>query len=826
MSRRIRLALGGLCAIVLALGGLTTTTVATASPSQHAASAQEAAIWLAEQLSTDGTFPNPDAPRPDHGLMIDALFAMHAAGRPDLAEPIVDALGRSGDSGAVGYWRIEADGYVETIVGALAKSTLAIQVAGRDARSFAGVDHLAALRDSVASDGDQEGLLHGTVVNGDQTTHPLGNVFDHALGIMSLAAAGELPDTTIPAFIATFQCEDGAWAMTKGNCASGGADGAAMALSALLTARDHGAREVDDAIDRTRGWLREHQHAAGGWGGGTGTTETNTNSTGLAAQALGHARGSRGAVEKGATYITTAQATAERDGDGPFAAHIGAIAYMPREYQDSRRGKELVGGTDRWVRATAQATLGLAQVSFSDLIDGRLPTAPEPWPRPKPSTPSPSPTAPAPAPPGAGGDRSGHSPSPAAGHPAPPAGSAPDARRVVAPADPAELEEASDSPAGRAAAYLAGNLVDGDHIEVTDGEQTYVDYDATAGLVLALHAAGEQGEARDRAAAFLLDPGSIDAYVHGRPYEEGDAVYAEPLAKVILVELLQRGVHGADEHHDALITDWIEVLGGDLVEDGAVRDTGDFGVRNGDTAQHAWTTLALAAAGDTGADELAEQLTTAQCADGLFGTRIGGDCRKGELPITDIAAQALNGVGQQEVTLTSSASDTTTIRPVLSADRGTSVAALRTSIDQAAPDGVVRTADEHLDSVSTADVATTRLALGADVSLATLALTQVQREDGGVALDVDAEASDFFMSLRTAPALAGRTWLQTPESPLRPAPVTYVAPDVTPVAAPEPAQGVNPWMAAAMMLLSAAVAGYAGHGLSRRPDKGSVSSPG
>ncbi|MBM9464979.1 hypothetical protein JL108_16120 [Aeromicrobium sp. YIM 150415] len=820
MSRRVRLVLSGLCVAVLALGGLTTTTVATASSSQHAASAQEAAIWLSGQLSTDGTFPNPDAPRPDQGLMIDALFAMHAAGRPDLAEPIVEALSRAGDSGVVGYWRIEAAGYSETIVGALAKSTLAIQVAGRDPRSFAGVDHVTALRDSIAGDGDQAGLLRGTIVNGDQTTHPLGNVFDHSLGIMALAAADELPTATIPAFLDTFQCDDGAWAMTKGNCASGGADGAAMALSALLTARDHGATGLDDAIEGTRDWLREHQHTAGGWGGGTGTTETNTNSTGLAVQALSHARGSRGAVDGGATYITTAQVTAERDADGPFAVHIGAIAYVPREYQDSRRGRELAGGTDRWVRATSQAVLGLAQVSFSDLIDGRLPTAPEPWPRPTPSTPTPDPTAPVPAAPGTGGDRTPHTPSDAAGQPAPHRDTPPDTRRAVAPADPTEIEDGSGSPAGRIAAYLAANLVDGDHIEVTDGDQTYVDYDATVQVVLALHAIGEQGEARDRAAAFVLDPASVEAYVHGRPYEEDEATYAEPLSKVILLELLQREIHGADDEHDRALESWQEQLG-DLVDDGSVRDIGEFVSPDGATVPHAWTALALAASGDETAEPMTERLATAQCADGLFGTRLDGDCRKGELEISDVAAQAVNGVGLEDLVMTSASGSVVSARAALSTDRSSTVSALRTSIDQSAPDGVIRRGEEELDPRTTADVATTRLALGADVSLASVALSGVQREDGGVALAVDDEASDFFMSLETAPALAGRTWLQSPESPLRPAPVTVPEAPVTAAAPPAP-WGVNPWAAAAMMLLTAAVAGYAGHGLRRQRDEDSA----
>lgn len=53
---------------------------------------------------------------------------------------------------------------------------------------------------------------------------------------------------------------------------------------------------------------------------------------------------------------------------------------------------------------------------------------------------------------------------------------------------------------------------------------------------------GEQPEAVDRASEFLLTPDAVRADTHGAPYEQGEAAYAEPLAKlVIIAEFAQAG---------------------------------------------------------------------------------------------------------------------------------------------------------------------------------------------------------------------------------------------------------------------------------------------
>ncbi|MDN5894044.1 MAG: hypothetical protein L0H93_08455, partial [Nocardioides sp.] len=415
---------------------------------------------------------------------------------------------------------------------------------------------------------------------------------------------------------------------------------------------------------------------------------------------------------------------------------------------------------------------------------------------------------------------------------------------VVPPATAPPVETASETSQGRAAAYLAGNLVDGDHIEVTDGESTYVDYDMTADVVLALHGIGEQTKARDRAAAFLLHPDSVDAYVHGLPYEGGEATYAEPLSKLILITLLQRGTHDtvrsndaaqtddpapadtAEESQEAGVTDevaldeWIEALES-LVAAGTVTDTGTYGTRDASTTQHAWTALALAAAQGEGVDDLLTQLTDAQCADGLFPPHLGGSsCAKGELEVSDIAAQALNAVGETSLVMvpTSTSTTTQTAAVSLSTSRITGVVALRRSLDIAAPDGVVRDANDLVDAVTTAYVATTRLALGSEVSSASHALAGLQLQDGGLGLDPKATESDFALSLRTAPAVAGRTWLQAAESPLRPAPVTAATAATTSANTPaDPAWGINPWIAAALMIITALLAWTAGHNPRRQP---------
>ncbi|MDN5893984.1 MAG: hypothetical protein L0H93_08145, partial [Nocardioides sp.] len=259
MHRRARRLLVGLTASLIAMGSLGTGVVqsASAAAGPNAAEAQQAAIWMAAQLDDSGTFPNPDLPAPDYGLMIDAVFAMHAAGRPELASPIMDNLGKPSDPGALNFWRYQGAGIETITVGALAKTTLAIEVSGRNPRDFAGVDHVHELEQSIrqADDGvAAPELFYNQTIEGGATTFSMGNGFDQAFGVIALSGVDRLPDTVTGAYVTHFQCPAGYWMITadltgrtcaelidSGTTPAPDRDATAMALSALLTARDSGA---------------------------------------------------------------------------------------------------------------------------------------------------------------------------------------------------------------------------------------------------------------------------------------------------------------------------------------------------------------------------------------------------------------------------------------------------------------------------------------------------------------------------------------------------------------------------------------------------------
>lgn len=76
--------------LTLALTGVLAAvgSAGTASAARDRVAASANSHWLAAQLTDEGTLENPlGGALPDHGLMIDTLFAMHASGDGDLATP-------------------------------------------------------------------------------------------------------------------------------------------------------------------------------------------------------------------------------------------------------------------------------------------------------------------------------------------------------------------------------------------------------------------------------------------------------------------------------------------------------------------------------------------------------------------------------------------------------------------------------------------------------------------------------------------------------------------------------------------------------------------
>lgn len=696
-----------LLAVVL-LGLLVSSPVATASATTPTSQ------WLAKQLAKDGTLQNPlGGTLPDHGLMIDTLFAMYASGNGDLAAPIARYLDRHATDYYTWDGLMPGQGYDAVITGgAVAKTLVAAEVSGHDPRHFGGHDMVAETKAAIMRSGPDKGRIVDYSKNPDfkDMVSNNANMFGQALAVIGLAGVHAVDRLALDKML-TQQCSAGYFRIFFGYIATketgdhvtphgykvstcdedkSPADGdtTGLALSAMLASRAAGATGLDGRIAKTVKWLKANQAPSGGWGGGVGTEAPNTNSTGLIVQALADAGGADVAVAKGVAFLRSAQVTAEADAGNRLKDQIGAIAYTPGAYKTART--EGLSGLDTWIRASAQASLGLSQVGFTALTRRDIPVGP---PEPPAATPPPS-----------------HAPVPS--HPA----------KAASLPDPTQA-----TPAARLGGYLAGKLVGGDHVETTQDGKTYVDYDLTADLVLALRTLGEQPEAVSRATRFLLSPDAIKAYAHGVPYEQGPASYAEPLAKLEIIARFE-GVGDPQFRTD---------LAALRTPDGEFVDTGAFADSSRSVRRQAWAIMATSGT--------AESLLAHRCQDGTFPVALTTTtCATGDLAATAAAVETLRS-------------------PALAA---------------ALPDGVVLARDGSPDVALSSVIAGARQAAGLDVSATARTLSGLMQPDGGLA-KTPGSASDLVTSVAAAPGIAGRSWTSAPGSPVTAAPSAEAAPAPT-----------------------------------------------
>lgn len=879
--------IGALVVTSLLLIPLLSSGTAAATADRESASSNSQ--WLAGLLPASGAYPNPMGGQfPDYGLTIDALYAMHASGDGDLAEPIARAL--DDDAAAVCYFAmmeclVPGLGYEGNITGgAAAKVLVAALVAGRDPRDFAGHDMVAEVIGAIQLDDvdyrgqvyDARGRLYDYAKDPGQYMFNNANLFGQTLAVIGLAGAGEPFGPNDPGGMATAQlvnqqCEEGYFRIffseergfshpdhpqvtarvqscdegkTTGHSAPD-RDATGFALSALTAAQRAGAEGLDAPIERAITWLLSEQKDddengdGGGWGGGVSTEAPNTNSTGLIVQALAEYRCTdddiQNAVERGRDYLRSAQVT-EADAGTALGDHIGAIAYDPASYR-SQKESGLVG-RDTWIRASAQASLGLSQVGFYDLTQQNVVTAtcpddPEPGPGTRPGGQG-----------GTGdgdgdGDGSGSgvaaNVSDRAGAASPPPGSGPGT--VVRPAeDQTQIEAGSPTPAGLLGEFLVGYLVDGDHVETEHEGDTYVDYAATADLVLALRALGEQPAAVRRASLFLLNDRSIDAYARGAAYEPQDAAYAEPLAKLVLIgSFLAADPDAPDDVaavNDALAAD----LGALHDGSGEFEDQGRYADLTRSTTRHAWAVLASVAAGDKRAEDAAALLAQSICDDGTFPRDLAvGPCSAGDLETTAVAAQALNGTPTEALVLAAETDGDeafaalpvawTTDGPAndvpasWEVDRVAAISAAgQALVTRTNAGGLVFSDRRDPELGASSQVAAGRQALGLDGSVTAQTFAALQAADGGFAPD-DEGVSDFTVTLDSAYGLAGRSWSAAPGSPVSSA-IRLPLGSEENTAAPAAAEPLDPgppgWVIGLLLtlaLLVAATFGFALHHL-------------
>jgi hypothetical protein len=238
----------------------------TALPESSAMSPVEAAaVWLLEQQDASGGFLGFSA-EPDPGTTTDAVMALYAARDRD------PEAAASLDS-AVAYLEEHGAAYAATGPGQAAKLALAAVAGGHDPRDFAGLDLVAAMTEPLATP-----IPDGVAgIYGD-------DLYDHALVLIALSAAGEaIPEAALePLRVA--QGEDGGWAY-GGSTDPGAADSNTTAL--VIQALVAGGNGDDSMIDRALAFLPTLLAPDGGFAyGPADLLVADANSTALVLQAL------------------------------------------------------------------------------------------------------------------------------------------------------------------------------------------------------------------------------------------------------------------------------------------------------------------------------------------------------------------------------------------------------------------------------------------------------------------------------------------------------------------------------------------------------------
>jgi hypothetical protein len=225
-----------------------------------------ASAWLRGQQDASGGFRGY-ADAPDPGTTTDAVMALYAARDADPAA--ADAL-----AAAITYLDANGASYANTGAGQAAKLTLAAVTGGRDPHHFAGIDLLMAITAQPAT----PVAISIAGIYGD-------DLYDHAIAILALAAAGEtLPDAAVVP-LRERQGGDGGWAF-DGATDPGAADSNTTAL--VIQALVASGHADDGMVARGLDFLRTVR-APNGTGfayQGADPPVADANSTALVLQAL------------------------------------------------------------------------------------------------------------------------------------------------------------------------------------------------------------------------------------------------------------------------------------------------------------------------------------------------------------------------------------------------------------------------------------------------------------------------------------------------------------------------------------------------------------
>ena len=708
------LAVTGLCAVAL-----------VGSPAQAAVSpsATSAGSWLAGQLTSglvQGTYGA------DYGLSIDVLFALQAADTQGAKQDAIVSAVRKNVKDYVGGPTFDTP--KARYAGASAKLLVAAQDAEKDPTAFGEIvpDEKLDLVDLV----EKSITDSGRVTDRDSNYGDFANLLGQAFALQGLAEAGSAKVTMVRDYLLGQQCGAGYFPLKFDACKSD-TDVTALAIRAMSAAKADGVGGLDSALGKATAWLVKEQRRDGSFGGGESTPDSNANSTGIAANALAM-RGETAAAEKAAAWIYNLQARASTG--GKLADERGAVAYDKSSFDNGAASGITDSTADQWRRATAQAALGLIHLDPATIDSKVTESVSTKVPKPLVRTVTKSTT--------------------------------------VVVNEPAPVPDKADSAAGRVGQFLAGAYSNGDHLEVKDGDDTFVDYDLTADSVLSLRQLGQQEAFAERATAFLLAEGSIDSYAHGAPYEK-NASYAEALAKLVIAGSL------AKKPDTKVLNPLIAELSGLQQKDGSFQDEGKYADESGSTKRQSIVAIALMMSGESeSADRAVEHIAGGKCTDGSFPEELGAACDSGDPVATGWALQAVNAMTDGNRPATETLGE---MPEGWGDDRAATVVNAATSLN-----GIVRVDGSvgDADLASIAAIASGRQAAGLDAGSTALYLAKLQKEDGGLpALPGDKE-SDVKSTVSSAPALGPASLLSAPGNGLTSALSMPINVDQAPATAP------------------------------------------
>ncbi|WEV79504.1 terpene cyclase/mutase family protein [Janibacter cremeus] len=317
------------------------------APAASAATPDDSVRYLADRLADGDDRLLVEAggqSYADHGLTIDAVLGMSAAGT-------------GGDAAAAATdWVVANSGaYIgsgeEAYSAATAKLLTFAGARGLDPRDVAGVDLVARL----------QSLEQGNGQFADQSEYgDYSNTLGQSFALIGLERAGVNPSTASVDFLLAQQCDDGGFRLnfdepdtSQDDACVSDPDATSTAVQALDVVGGHDAT-VQDAAD----YLVSRQGADGGVAGGRTTEGVNANSAGLAAVAFRLA-GREDARGRALQYLESVTFGCETP------ALAGGIAYNRADF-DAATAQGADAQPDGTItRTTAQAILGQTDESYA-----------------------------------------------------------------------------------------------------------------------------------------------------------------------------------------------------------------------------------------------------------------------------------------------------------------------------------------------------------------------------------------------------------------------------------------------------------------------------